>query len=306
MLVIYYIIYLLVSTVLLSVFNSKNTKAFLVKFIFVAFLPGIGWLFPSVWPKKIVPSMEGYFEQYMEKQTTDIEYEVSHLMNKVNIQQELDVVSIEEVLSISNIDVRRKAMLDVLKGDALKYLDIIQLAITNEDTETSHYAVSAMNEVKRELTILLQKLSVQYNENKEDVTVLHTYSNVIHEYLLSGFLDQQTEKQYKYTLIMLLEKLISLNAATEQQFQLKIATELALHQIANAESTVEMYKAAFPYSEEAYLTAMSVYFEAKSIEKLQHELLQLRKSSIKISNKGLETIRYWSETTKNDQVIQTE
>ena len=59
-------------------------------------------------------------------------------------------------------------MIDVLKEDTMQYMEVIKTAVLNEDTETSHYAVSAVMEIKRKLSISLQQLSVKFDQNKRD------------------------------------------------------------------------------------------------------------------------------------------
>ena len=196
------------------------------------------------------------------------------------------------------------AMIDVLKQDALQYLDVLKTAVTNEDTETSHYAVTAVIEVKRELTILLQKLSVEFSQTPNDKQLALTYASVIKEYLRSGFLDEQSIKQYRITYTQILQQLIDSNQADEDVFVEKVEMELKLGDIYSAEQTALLFKERYPMCEKAYLSLMAIYYEMRAFEKLEKELRSLMATPISLSNQALTTVRYWSTgvNTKNEMV----
>lgn len=293
-----FVVYLISSALLLLLLTKGNRMEWLFKMTIVTFLPIIGWLMPSVWPKKWIAHNGQFFEGYMDTQSSDLTIQLLTTQAKVQREQELNIVAVEEALLISDVSVRRKVLIDILKQDAMQFIDVLKTAVTNEDTETSHYAVTAVIEVKRELTNLLQKLSVEFGQNPNDALVTKTYADVIREYLRSGFLDAQSTKQYQMTYIQLMQQLIHLHEATEDVFQEKIKMELTVNNPIAAEKTVALFKQQFPLCEEAYLSAMSIHFATRSYEKLNAELEALKSISITLSNKTLTTVRYWTEVTK--------
>ncbi|MFF5996193.1 hypothetical protein AAGS61_15870 [Lysinibacillus sp. KU-BSD001] len=290
----WFLLYIVVSAIIMFFFAKGDKREWLFKLTIVITLPVIGWLFPSIWPKKWIRNKGHEFQAYMTGQTDDIPLEFIQSQSKVERERELNVISIEEALIVSDYSTRRRVMIDVLKQDAMQYLDVLKIAVTNEDTETSHYAVTAVIEVKRELSILLQKLSVEFNQDPNNQHVALTYANVIKEYLRSGFLDEQSTKQYQITYTQILQQLIDNDQADEEVFAAKVEMELKLRDTHAAEKTALSFKKHYPLCEKAYLSLMATYYQMRAFEKLAQELQNLKATPITLSNQALTIVRYWS------------
>lgn len=295
MLTYFYAIYVLVCGCILAIFFHNSFKDWLLRFIVVSFMPVIGWLFPITWPKKWFEDKGNYFGDYIQKQHDDLEFNQSDIHEKVEFEKELNVISIEDALIVSNHADRRRIMIDVLKEDTLKYLEVLKTAVGNDDTETSHYAVSAIVEVKRKLSIALQQFTVEYESSIGDPQITTDYAEVLNLYIKSGFLDTRTLRKHMFTYISLLNDLINLDDPTEFAFLEKTKTELELGLLTDAEMTSKLYLERYSSSEEAHLNIMRVYFTSKSFQNLNHAIITLKKSKIMLSNKGITMIRYWSE-----------
>lgn len=297
-----YIGYLILSSLLLLFLSQKKWKVFLFKLTILTFLPIIGLLFPSIWPKRWIKNNEHFFPTYLDSQTSDIPNNPLKTLQKIERSEELNVFSVEEALLISDYSTRRKVLIDLLKHDVMQYIDLLKTAVINDDTETSHYAVSALVEVKRELSILLQKLAVEFSQNPHDETTAKAYAEVIQEYLRSGYLDEQASRQYKVTFVQVIEQLIINNQANEQHYHDKIMMELEMNDLAAAEHTATILKQQFPLSEQAYLSTMAIYFQARAFDKLTREVQLLINSPITLSNKALTVVRYWTGVTTIDKI----
>ena len=295
-----YMLYIILSAIILLLISTRHYKEWLPKMIVVSFLPVIGWFLPVIWPKKLIENKGEYFGSYIIKQNEDISLELLATQEKVEKDKELNIVPIEDALVVSDYSTRRKVMIDVLKEDTLQYLDVIKIAVLNEDTETSHYAVTAVMEIKRKLSISLQELSVKFDQNNNDTHLARAYAQVLKEYMRSGFLDELTIKKYKYTYIQVLEQLIQQDEATEDTFQEKLTAELEAKEYFAAEETGLTYLQKFPNSEESYLYLLKLYYTTKSTIKMQKVLDELKKSTIQLSNRALTIVRYWSGGTEDN------
>ncbi|MCU6710805.1 hypothetical protein M6D81_19105 [Paenibacillus sp. J5C_2022] len=297
--IIIYACYVLLSAIILGVRHRKSPRDWLLRLIIVASFPGIGWLYPLFWPKRVIRNKGDEFTDYVAKQQEEQHLQRTGVYSEVNREKELGIIPIEDALLISEHATRRRVMIDVLKQDATHYLDILQKAVSNDDTETSHYAVSAIMEVKRKLLLALQDLSVQFENDREDRHVAKTYAEVLQGFMKSGFLDERTLFKYQYTYLSVLEQLIKLGESAEWAYEEKVETELALKLIPMAETTSLRFVEAFPYREEAYLCMMKVYYTMRSMVKLQQTLLQLKQSPIRLSNRALMLVRFWSEGARH-------
>ncbi len=292
--IILFVLYIIISAAVIFFISKGNWREWLFKMTIVTFLPIVGWFFPSIWPKTFIHNKGSQFEGYMNKQTEDIQIQMLESQEKIERDRELNVLSVEEALIISDYTTRRRVMIDVIKQDALQYLDVLKKAVTNEDTETSHYAVTAIIEIKRELSVLLQQLSVQFSKNPDDKQVALTYGSVIKEYLRSGFLDEQSTKQYRMTYSQILQQLIINDQADEDVYAEKVMVELELKDIQAAEQSARLFKEQYPLCEKAYISLMTVYYEMRAFEKLAQELRNLKSTPITLSNTALTTVRFWS------------
>lgn len=290
-----YGIYVILSFLLVYVLYRKSWQDCLMKGIVVAFLPGVGWLLPIFWPKWLVGDGKEDFEDFITRQAEEHKVKRMGIYQQIERQQELDVIPIEDALLVSENKMRRRVLIDVLKQDAVKYLEILQRAVSNEDKETSYYAVSAIMEAKRKLQLALQDLSVKFEADPTDLLIIKTYADVLHAYMRSGFIDERTLLKYRYTYRDVLQKWIELDALSEWPYQESVDLELLLGSYAEAERMAGMYVDAFPDSEGAYLSKMKVYYEIRSIQRLQEALDSLKNSPIKLSNQALTMVRFWSE-----------
>jgi len=290
------ILYFVGSGIVLRLIYPKSLREWLLAWSIAAFVPVIGWLFPVCWPgrKRNRPAVEEVPEIFNGYED-DPEIHRDSISPARATDMELHVVPIEEALLISDHKDRRSVMINVLKQDSIQYMDVLQKAVNNEDTETSHYAVSAIMEIKRKLTISMQDLAVQYETNKMDPEVLKAYADVLHAYMKSGFLDNRTLRKYKFTYVEVLDNLISVSPDMGSVFEAKVETEIELNKLLDAEQTSLLYMERHPHSEEAYLCLLKVYFYMRASGKLKDTLDMLKSSTVRLSNHGLTLVRFWSK-----------
>ena len=65
-------------------------------------------------------------------------------VDKSNIEQERNFVSIQEAVAVSNHKNQRELMMNVLRKDMKQALGSISYALNSDDAETSHYAAAAL------------------------------------------------------------------------------------------------------------------------------------------------------------------
>lgn len=290
-----YIIYVVISLLLIVFLYSNSWQDRLMRGVVIAILPGIGWLLPIFWPQKIVGDSKEDFEEFVTRQAEEHKVKRIGIYQQMHRQQELDVIPIEDALLISENKTRRRVMIDVLKQDAINYLEILQSAVSNEDKETSYYAVSAIMEAKRKLQLAMQDLAVKFDANPNDLQVVNTYAEVLQAYMRSGFLDDRTLLKYRYIYRTILQQLIKQEEPSEWAYRERVELELKLESYAEAERISRMFIHTFPDSEDAYLSMMKIHFETRSFQRLHETLAGLKNAPIKLSNQALTMVRFWSK-----------
>lgn len=217
------------------------------------------------------------------------------VFRSLDVRKESNLVPLEEALLVNDLSSRRRLMLDFLKDDPGAMMPLLEQAVSNEDTETSHYAVTAVVEIKRKLTLGIQHWSVRYGSGEHTPEVLTEYAEVIRQYMHSGFMDSPTRRSYLSTYASLLGELVAMNHATEEVFQAKIDSELQLHRHDEALRYQNLFHNQFPQSELPYLAALKLYYELQMKDAFFDTLQSLKQSPVKVSHTGLNVIRYWSE-----------
>lgn len=293
--------YVLLSAIVLWLLNRDHMQTTWIKLLVVACIPVIGWLLPIVWIKKPKRRSEKEFAEYIENQQQEHQIRRIGVFNNIEKQRELDVVPLEDALIVSQHRERRQALIDVLKQDTIQYIEVLQSAISNEDTETSHYAVSAIMELKRKLLVSLQELEVLYEQEQDNDKVSRSYIEVLAVYLKSGFLDERTKRKYQYTYLSVLTHYLQQYEKQEWLFAAKLGIEIELGIYADAEQTALQYVEHFPLSENAHLALLKYYFVIRSYQKLEQALNRLKSSPIRLSNEGLTTVRFWSKGVGDGQ-----
>lgn len=291
-----YILYVVLSGILLAIFHRSSWKEWLVAMVLVAFLPIIGWTFAAVWPKKTIRNEGELFESYMNGLDQDILIRRDAIHTKVDIQKELDVIPIEEALLVNDHVTRRRVMIDVLKEDAGQYMKVLRTAVQNEDTETSHYAVSAIMEVKRKLALALQRCSSDYERNPDSLQVAQRYRDVLKQYMDSGYLDDRTLRSYEEVYLGLLDQIIMTGTVgINRDFEEKMMCEMKRASYKEAEQTGISYLTKFPDREEPYLRLIELYYTTKAPNSMHRMIQALKESDTVLTNHGLTLVRYWSE-----------
>lgn len=291
-----YVIYLIISALLLAILHRRSRHDWLQAFVVVSLLPMVGWAFASVWPKRWIRNDGGEFGRYMTKLDEDILIKGEVIFEKVNMRKEIDVVAIEEALLVNDHATRRRIMIDVLKDDANRYMDVVKTAVENEDTETSHYAVSAIMEVKRKLAISIRQLSEEFARNPDDIMVACDYSDALKQIMDSGFMDEHTLRVYRNQYIEVLQTIIlTKDGDTSHEYEEKMRCEIESADYKAAEQTGFAYLHQYPDRENPYLQMIRLYYTIDSPVALERMIQYIKNSQVVLTNRGIKIVRYWSE-----------
>lgn len=284
----YYII-----SALYLVFNAKRKlRDFRYTAMLVVCLPIFGLvlsLLQDFAARKDTAIDDGRFKELIDKDETE------RFFDRVNVSKEVNLLPLEEALIVNETSTRRRLLLDVLKEDMEEsMIPLLKQAVNNEDTETSHYAVTAVMEIKRKLLLSIQKWSVRYEEDKSNPEIMLEYANAIKNYTMSGFMDKRTQMSHKLNYVKLLQQLLKTEAVSEKLYCETIDSMKVLERFDEALRYSNQFRVRFPESEEAYLSELDLYYTLKMKEPFYETLASLKASKILVSNRGLNIIRYWS------------
>ena len=126
----------------------------------------------------------------------------------VGIRHEADrLVPLEEAFLINEPKKRRELMMDLLRSEPRKHLDLLLLARFNEDPETAHYATATLTEVQRQMQLELQQMQTALLKNPQDAKTRLAYIELLNGYVDSGLLEGQLLERQRRMLGKALDEL---------------------------------------------------------------------------------------------------
>ncbi|MFS0554911.1 hypothetical protein [Brevibacillus sp. 179-C9.3 HS] len=279
--------------------RGNNKQVLIMRMLIAGFLPIFGLLLLGITDVYKRTAKKNVNELMLESDLLKLA-EGSNIFRRADMEKEMNIVPVEDILFLNDTSTRRKMLIDVLKEQTIWQIGTLETALQNEDSETVHYAAAALTEMRRNLQLQLQDLSVKYEENKQDLEVLRAYAQVLKKYMDSSLIDQRTNVKYSYTYSFVLESLLDIYQDEEGYFVDKINCELANRSYDKAAQYCQMFRRFHPESEQPYVMELKRLFTMRDHAGFMAELERLKSSSVKISHSTLMMIRYWN-TLENDE-----
>lgn len=290
------LIYYLLSIIyicLLVIFKREN---FLIQAFILLSCPFISLLFIYAMSKKkysknLLPDWLLSREQY-----DDL------VFKSPNIEVETNIIPFNDALVLNDNKTKRRMLIDLLKGEFSTNIDALELALKSDDSETSHYAATAVQQAKSDLMKTMRKLEEEIDNAETDSRLLEDYRDILKQYIRIEFLDKQTRKRYMYTYLATLSKLIKLSPDSSKLNHMeKIDVAISLHEYREALEAANQFLAVFPDQEEAYFAAMNIHYVMKNSEGFNEIVGRLRGSEIRLSPDKLNQLRFWIQGDGNEQ-----
>lgn len=283
------LIYILLGATCGMHWYQSSREEWLIRLIWITVLPVIGYLFLAVChyaPKSKPDAAEDHPEEKEESISSRL-----GIYRRIDLEKEMNVIPMEEVLILNDNATKRKLLIDALKQDAIEDIHILEQAVQNEDTETSHYAATAVLEIKRKLLLDMQQFSIEYGRGSRELKVLAPYAQALRTYIDSGFLDDRTQRKYKYLYSHILESIVDHHSDQHDFFAEKINCDLELGDYDEARMYCKTFQKHHPDSEVPYVLEMKAYFMLRNYPKLQDTMKRLLSSHLKLTPGTLQFIR---------------
>ena len=269
-----------------------NRRAYVIRFIVMLLCPVTGPLF--FLGSHLLVLL--FFRREVDLEDVVFSKERIRQHLKADEERERDIVPVEEALAVSDQKYLRGLMLKVLRGDIQKSLEAITLALDSEDSETSHYAASVLQDELNEFRTYVQKLYVEM-QHEEDETAC--------EEMLIGYLDAVLKQkvftgveQSRFVEMMdeAAQKLYRKNTAkmTPAYYEAVILRSLELKLFEQAGVWCQRLEEAYPDQLTAYSCRMKLYYTEGKRKQFFEVLDQIKKSEIVIDSETLEFIRIFS------------
>ncbi len=202
-------------------------------------------------------------------------------------------VPIEEALLINSAKDRRSLIMDVLNDDPGEYVEFLQKAGNNEDTEVVHYAVTAMVEISKENDYTLQKLEAAHAADPENVETLTEYCDFLWNCLRQNLWQGQVEIMNRQLFSQLMDKKIALGDDLMDYARLA-ENELKQKRLDTAGDVIGRMGEKWPDSEEYILLNLQYLASLGKGEEIRAFVRQTENGSIFLSSRTKEALAFWA------------
>ena len=201
-------------------------------------------------------------------------------------------VPIEEALVINSAKERRTIIMDVLNDNPQEYIEFLQKAGNNDDTEVVHYAVTAMVEISKENDYMLQNFERQYATNPDDLEILQKYIEFLWNCLSQNLMQGQVEVINRELFSSLIQKKIAIDGNI-QDYVCAVKNDLKRNQFTLAGETLDKMKKLYSQNEEYYLLRLQYLASLGRGEEIKQLLDEIDEQQIFLSSKAKEVLAFW-------------
>ena len=201
-------------------------------------------------------------------------------------------IPIEEALLINSARERRSIIMDVLNDNPSDYVEFLQKAGNNDDTEVVHYAVTAMVEISKENDYMLQKLDAEHAANPDDMSVLTRYIDFLWGCLSQNLMQGQVEVMNRELFSQLMRKKIAIEGNINDYSRLA-ENELKCKNYDNAEDVINRMGEKWPEAEEYLLLRIQHLASLGKGHEVQDFVKQTENKHIYMSSKTKEALAFW-------------
>ncbi len=204
-------------------------------------------------------------------------------------------VPIEEALVVNSARERRTIIMDVLNDNPKEYIEFLQKAGNNDDTEVVHYAVTAMVEIAKENDYTLQEFERQYSLTPDDRDLLTRYTDFLWNCLAQRLMQGQVEVLNRELYSSLMHKKLALGTGSITDFTRLVHNELKRQDYTAASAQLAAMKRLYPDSEEYYLARIDYLASLGRGEDIRRLLREIDERHIYLSSATKEVLAFWDD-----------
>ena len=203
-------------------------------------------------------------------------------------------VPIEEALLINSAQEKRTLIMDILNENPRDYVEFLQKAGNNDDTEVVHYAVTAMVEISKENDYTLQMLEAEYAASPRDLDVLSRYCDFLWSCLTQNLMQGQVEVMNRALFSKLVTEKLALDETLEDYCRLA-RNELACKNSDGVKQTLDKMKKKWSQTEEYILLHIEYLALMNKGNEIRRFIKKVNGSQIFLSSHTKEVLAFWTD-----------
>jgi len=269
-----------------------------------------GWLLAMVFPiigLYLAVCLPGKSANGTEPEPNDIQRMrpamKSLFLQKVDKSRDMQVISLDDAILMNTDDVRRKLLMECLKGDAAQYVGVLKKALIQDDQETAHYAAAAMMELERRQTAALLEAEQAMDvfspaalyESPEGLACVRACMLQTENAIGSELYDAQSVHLFRQKLSGHLERILLSGLANSEDHRLAIGIALDCKETEKALRLSRSFRVDFPDSEQAWLMELACTYASRDGTEFGRLLEDMKNSHVRFSRETLGLVRFWQK-----------
>ncbi len=293
LLILFIVIHLLICLCLYLLDSMGILKCSKMVFVLAVLIPVWGLLCLMILEMRSRGRQEIREEVGIEKLKINDEIHKSILMEEDPAEDK--VVPLEEALLINDPSLRRELMMEVMYSNPDDYVEQLQQARMNDDTEVVHYAVTALAELQKDYDLRFQELQHRMEEFPDNGEILEEYLELLAQYLDSGLLEGNARELQLRNYSNLLGDKLRRDGDNLRLYEKKIQADLMSGEYNQAYEEIKRVMDLWPKNEKGYLFLIQYYAAVKNREGITETLMMLERRNIHLSAEGRGVVRFWGD-----------
>ena len=209
-------------------------------------------------------------------------------------ERERNLVPVEEAIAVMDTDDLRRLMLSVAHGDVRKSLATIALALDSEDSETSHYAASILQDILNNFRAKVQK---DYQEMKADEEDRPDRAHMLIDYMVPVLKQQVFAEMEQKKQVDILDDVCEMLYEADpgsmmiDEYEAAAIRLLEVGAYERSKKWCDRLARQYPDTLSTYTCQLKLYFSMGERETFFRVLNELRRSGVSIDQETLEMIR---------------
>ena len=203
-------------------------------------------------------------------------------------------IPIEDALLINSAREKRSLIMDILNENPRDYVEFLQKAGNDNDTEVVHYAVTAMVEISKENDYTLQMLEAEYAADPMNLDVLSRYCDFLWDCLTQNLMQGQVEVVNRILFSKLINEKLELEASLEGYCRL-VKNELVRKDLDSAKQALTRMKRDWSQTEEYVLLNIEYLALMNKGNEIKRFIKKVNESPIFLSSQTKEVLAFWTD-----------
>ena len=266
---------------------------YVIRFFIMLFCPVVGPIFFGVGHLLFL----FVFRQDVSLEDVVFSKERVRTNDRADEERERNMAPLEEAIAVSDKESLRSLMLNVIRGDVQNSLAAIALALNSQDSETSHYAASVLQDELNNFRGNVQKVRREIEKEEDGETDCEYYlipymNNVLEQKVFTEMEQANMVKIFSEVGETLYRK--NRYRFTSQYYEWICLRLLDVKDFEEMEKWCDRAAEQYPDELSSYTSKLKLYFTSQQKDKFFETLEALKKSSIVIDRETLALIRTFS------------